>query len=284
MPSSHPCNFPRRGFLSRTAQHFLVVLVLGTLGLASDARARSAAVVLDVRGDWWVIAPQRAPLGIGRGLAVGAVIQPPRPPTANDRLVLVGPSNRPVAYECNAPGACLELIIVSETATPEHSIVGDILDAVEALIGHDPQRYVSPISRGGLQDGVVLLRDGTIDFAPIFGTHELEGIDLVVDPGPGSAAPARVYWHPTMAAVTVPPTLTPGLHRLRAVTDSAPLSTAGSDDVWILVATTENFTRLDAAYRSARAAVASWKDRVPQDAMRGALRAWLQRTADRENQ
>jgi hypothetical protein len=205
-------------------------------------------------------------------------------------LTVVLLNGRAVPLRCNSFESCRKILPYTLPDTlAEHSPVLQRLErAVARLLLRDPERYISPLSRGGgppqkLKEDVLRLDDGRLFIGDWFehvepGAYSLVLVDIGRDNHPGNPAVLRFAWAGNPAASIEAKDLTPGLYAAQLLPAGSVLNQPVSLDAWVLVAAPNTLEKAAAAYRSCTASVASWTQIEPSE-MQNFLRACLDQIA-----
>jgi hypothetical protein len=167
------------------------------------------------------------------------------------------------------------------------SFFQDLAAAILPLFAKSPTRYVTPVSRGiepELSDGVVLLQDNRIDFAPAFQEMDPATYRIRLEPLSNSAqpsAPVQLRWTGSGPALAPVPGVQTGLYRLVRLD---PSGESAGPDAWVFVSGPDRFSRDSSAFRSAVEATKKWPDAVDARAPRAVLRAYLDSISRQANQ
>jgi hypothetical protein len=261
------------------------MVVLGGAFNFGPAWAEDGALVLDVVGRWVVQDSAGTRVRVGRWLPPGATVRllPPVEPSA--KLTLVASDGKARTYSCATPGACEQPITLEATHGDELRMVDRVLHAIGTLLGHDPERYISPLSRGsaGAADAIVVRRRGSVDLAPTLGSVAPGALVLRMEPltGSGGAHTLRVEWRPGKPAVAQAQ-LPAGVYRLRVIGPGEDPVKSRGDEAWVLVCDPPDQAAMTAAVERVRVLTDAWgESAVSPSAARGVRRAYLEYLATR---
>jgi hypothetical protein len=190
------------------------------LAAAAPLRAqRLGGYVAAKEGHWTLYGAGIAQREVRLGMAVppGALLAFTGESPRSARIVVRRLDGEVVVRECTAEGCGAPLRIGGEGREPGPA--GRIVEAVAALFGHDPERYLPLMSRGGAgwSSAVLALDGGAADLAPVLAAAPPGPLSLRLEPLEADGAVADSFaldWRPGAPAVASLPGARPGLYRL----------------------------------------------------------------------
>ena len=198
--------------------------------------------------------------------------------------VLVVILNRtPVRLACEGKPECEQAVgkkcarlIASPGSETQRPLVLSLAAEFLAIFA-EPERYVTPVSRGlepHLVDGVLALEGERLDLAPAFKDMNPGKYSVRIEPfaqqEPTSDVP--VEWSGKAPASLVVPRIKPGLYRLIRLTDQSEPADPGA---WALVDAPDRFSQDSAAFHSAEEQTETWPEEVDPRVPGAVLRAYL---------
>jgi len=267
---------------SRKLVTFQLCLLLSAASQFLHAQSGSPRQVVGITGKWyWVdqkgehslkfgdkLKPEvSCVVGEGDGLPVLAV-------TVNGIPVRLACEGKP---ECEQPiGRNCARLIPLPGSEPQHSLMLSLAAEFLAIFA-EPERYVTPVSRGlepHLEDGVLALEGERLDLAPALKDMNPGKYSVRIEPfaqqEPTSDVP--VEWSGKAPASIVVPRIKPGLYRLIRLTDQSEPADPGA---WALVDAPDRFSQDSAAFHSAEEQTKTWPDDVDPRVPGAVLRAYL---------
>ena len=255
----------------------LFLLIHGNALAANDA-----GFVLKIHGTWSIKQTARK-IQVGDRIEEGAIISAPTTVKKDDAITIALRDSRRLSFNANTPVSTLEEPIRLAQVT---SVGERIWEAVLQLFSSNHQRYTHATQRGNKkssypQSGVVLLKQGKLDLAPLFATLPAKSYTISIDgpmslnsEKPVSGKPVIFAWSPNSPSL-VPFPRPFGLYKLFLYDEDGKV--ISDTVVWVFIASPERYMECSKAYQEAVELSTSWND---QDATVIYLRAYLEALAN----
>lgn len=235
----------------------------------------SVGFVLKVSGQWLLVGDKEQTIKAGDQLPAEAKIRPAT--GGKDVFLLI----------CLYDGSTRRYDM--EQRLPKRERESAAHRAWAAVAGRYRGGVVQAASRGQdlLVDGLVRLKDGQVDFAPLMGelpdgtwTFRLrprKGADKKSDTRPAEARELTVKWLSGESAVSAANGLPPGLYDLQLVNSRTKRPVGNA--VCVLICPDKTYSKQSAAFEEAVSLTKSWKDDEADEAAIDFLRAYLEELA-----
>ena len=271
----------------------ILALVLIWVAQTVETQPKTVGFVLELSGGWVL---DGARVQRGQALAAGARVRVSAAAQCHElaqcSITIILLNNELVSRSCNTTESCSDPIVLPNSLSATSSLLERISQVAARLLSGQQGRYVSTLSRGGvndLSDGVIELTEDKVILKPLFkhvrtGSYRLDFRQVKADGELSEAPPisrvVNLERHRVSPLDALADGFLPGLYSVSLLEgESGELTGVPA---WVLIVSSEQYGRASASFQDAVALTARWRKEVPEQTVRFFLRAFLQYLAEKE--